>query len=109
MNTAPSQRLAFAPARRNLRAHVLVTIAACLFSLSGCADEPARGSSSEFLADGGACPTGPEAPLGTACTTPGLECEYGYDPVECGGRTVACSSGTWVEVAHSDPQPTCMR
>jgi hypothetical protein len=53
------------------------------------------------------CPGGPQAPLGTACATPGLSCDYGYTPAVCGGRTVQCTGGVWVETLHSDPQPGC--
>lgn len=53
------------------------------------------------------CPEGPEAPLGLACDEPGLRCAYGYDPPECGGRTVECVDGTFVEFEHTDPQPGC--
>lgn len=57
--------------------------------------------------DAGICPAGPEAPLGTDCTSSGLECKYGYDPIECGGRTVVCTAGKWTEKEHTDPQPSC--
>jgi hypothetical protein len=53
------------------------------------------------------CPSGPSAPLGTACATPGLSCDYGYAPAVCGGKTVQCTGGAWVETMHSDPQPSC--
>lgn len=53
------------------------------------------------------CPEGPQAPLGAACSSEGQRCDYGYEPIECGGRRVECSSGTWIEVEHTDPQPSC--
>jgi hypothetical protein len=53
------------------------------------------------------CPSGPSAPLGAACAAPGLSCDYGYAPAVCGGRTVQCTGGAWVETLHTDPQPGC--
>lgn len=55
------------------------------------------------------CPGGASAPLGAACATPGLSCDYGYAPAVCGGRTVQCTGGVWVETEHSDPQPGCFQ
>lgn len=55
-----------------------------------------------------ACPSTPQQP-GGACTTAGLTCRYGYEPLECGGRTVRCDTAAWVEVEHTDPQPSCSR
>ncbi len=54
------------------------------------------------------CPAGPEAPLDLPCEQEGLQCAYGYDPPECGGRTVICQGGVWIEESHSDPQPACL-
>lgn len=49
------------------------------------------------------CPTDSPA-LGSSCTAPAsISCAYGYAPIECGGRTVKCASGTWQEVVHSEP------
>lgn len=56
------------------------------------------------------CPEGPESPLGAACdsaTFLDTQCRYGYDPIECGGRTVKCEANVWVEVEHTDPQESC--
>lgn len=53
------------------------------------------------------CPAGPQAPLGALCTTPDQTCAYGYDPIECGGRTVICADGVFVELEHTDPMPEC--
>jgi len=47
-------------------------------------------------------------PEGTGCPTSGVVCGYGYDPIECGGVTVICEAGTWVEREHTDPSPECM-
>jgi hypothetical protein len=58
-------------------------------------------------APGGECPPGPQAPLGTSCTKPGLECRYGYEPIACGGRTVICDEGSFRELEHTDPAPGC--
>ncbi|HET6284522.1 MAG TPA: hypothetical protein VFH73_26435 [Polyangia bacterium] len=55
-----------------------------------------------------ACPAGPMAPLGVACSLPGQVCEYGYNPPECGGRTVFCKNGSWAEQSHRDPQASCL-
>ncbi len=68
---------------------------------------PSCGDAGGDTADTGTCPAGPEAPLGTDCTSNGLECKYGYEPIECGGRTVVCTDGKWVEKEHTDPQPAC--
>jgi hypothetical protein len=54
----------------------------------------------------GVCPQSPQQP-GQPCTAVGLTCRYGYQPLECGGRTVRCEGTTWVEVEHSDPQTVC--
>jgi hypothetical protein len=54
------------------------------------------------------CPAGPQAPLDLPCDQEGLQCAYGYDPPECGGRTVICEGGVWIEESHSDPQPSCL-
>ena len=54
------------------------------------------------------CPAGPQAPLDLPCDQEGLQCAYGYDPPECGGRTVICQGGVWIEESHSDPQPSCL-
>lgn len=54
-----------------------------------------------------ACPPGPMAPLGVACSSPGQLCPYGYNPIECGGRTVVCKDGRWAEESHRDPQAAC--
>jgi hypothetical protein len=68
----------------------------------------------EALCTGGtqtpACPEGPESPLGEACDSATFldqQCRYGYDPIECGGRTVQCEADVWVEVEHTDPQESC--
>ncbi len=53
----------------------------------------------------GTCPAGPS--LGAACTTPDLRCAYGYNPPACGGRTVICKNGSFIEESHSDPQTSC--
>ena len=53
------------------------------------------------------CPAGPQSPLDLPCEQEGLQCAYGYDPPECGGRTVICQGGVWIEESHSDPQPSC--
>ncbi|MCU0696354.1 MAG: hypothetical protein MUC96_07490 [Myxococcaceae bacterium] len=52
------------------------------------------------------CPVTPQQP-GQSCSVQGLTCAYGYAPLECGGRTVRCDGPTWVEVEHTDPQPSC--
>jgi hypothetical protein len=54
------------------------------------------------------CPAGPEAPLDLPCEQEGLQCAYGYEPPECGGRTVICQGGVWIEESQSDPQPACL-
>lgn len=54
-----------------------------------------------------ACPAGPAAPLGEACSSAGQLCAYGYNPPECGGRTVVCTSGKWSEESHRDPAASC--
>ncbi len=54
------------------------------------------------------CPAGPRSPLGESCTDEGEECGYGYDPPECGGITVTCTSGEWVELVHTDPSSDCI-
>ncbi len=53
------------------------------------------------------CPAGPEAPLGAACAAEQQQCAYGYDPLECGGRTVICEGGVFVELEHTDPAASC--
>jgi hypothetical protein len=60
-------------------------------------------------ASASSCPPGPTAPLGLACQSNagGTICRYGYDPPECGGRSVVCAAGTWQEESHSDPRPPC--
>lgn len=70
-------------------------------------DGSSAGDASADTSNAPSCPAGPQAPLGDACTTGGLTCRYGYQPIECGGRTVICRDGTWQELEHSDPQPTC--
>lgn len=52
------------------------------------------------------CPQAPQQP-GQACQVPQVTCRYGYEPLECGGRTVRCEGASWVEVEHSDPQASC--
>jgi hypothetical protein len=52
------------------------------------------------------CPPTPQQP-GQACTAAGVTCRYGYQPLECGGRTVRCEGSSWVEVEHTDPQGSC--
>jgi hypothetical protein len=47
------------------------------------------------------CPT--HVPAQTACTSPGLQCEYGGNPVQ-GCDIVATCSGTWVDQAATDPK-----
>jgi len=54
-----------------------------------------------------ACPEGPVAPLGGACHDEGQTCAYGYDVPSCGGRTVLCTNGTWLEKEHTDPAASC--
>lgn len=53
------------------------------------------------------CPAGPMSPLGSRCGAEGSSCAYGYDPPECGGRTVVCRAGSWQELSHSDPRGNC--
>lgn len=57
------------------------------------------------------CPSGPQAPSpGTPCSSSSdLYCRYGYEPLECGGRTVICTAGRWAELEHTDPQASCFR
>ena len=76
-----------------------VVCLACIGFSSACAErvEP----------DAGVCPSGPTAPLGGPCATPGLVCAYGDQTPACGGRTVRCSQTTWTEVEHTDPGPDC--
>lgn len=76
--------------------HLLVTL-----SLAACS---AESTGDPHPAE---CPAAPEAPLGVACEDPGLRCAYGYDPPECGGRTVECEGGVFVEFEHTDPQASC--
>lgn len=52
------------------------------------------------------CPQTPQQP-GQACLVPQVTCRYGYDPLECGGRTVRCEGTSWVEVEHTDPKGSC--
>lgn len=59
------------------------------------------------VGDSSACPAGPEAPLGAACASEGLRCAYGYDRPGCGGRTVICSGGQFIEESHTDPSAEC--
>jgi len=75
-------------------------ILALTLSLAGCPDEPAMGTPE-------ACPEGPSAPLDAPCTTEDLVCAYGYEPLECGGRTLICQSGIFIELRHTDPAPSC--
>jgi hypothetical protein len=96
------------------------------FGLAGCVADTAIGSSVDgaptanpLAPDGGpsgarkpdalmeSCPVGPMAPLGAACSTPSLRCQYGYNVPGCGGRTVICTGGTFVEESHADPGPNC--
>ena len=85
---------AYAPSRSSLLCSLFVVLSfAC------------DGETAESVA--GMCPTGPTAPLGGSCDTPGLVCTYGYQSRECGGRTVKCTRGAWAEVEHTDPAPAC--
>jgi hypothetical protein len=59
----------------------------------------------EAGSEAGTCPAGPS--LGESCTAANLRCRYGYDPFVCGGRTVICQGGLWLEESHSDPQTGC--
>ena len=54
------------------------------------------------------CPAGPMSPLGESCAGEGDECAYGHDPPECGGITVVCTDGEWVELEHTDPSSDCI-
>lgn len=105
------------PARRRWP---VVLVAAAVLLLGACGDEDTPPNDVGVDADPGVdvggdtaevtpeeCPAGPEAPLGVACETTGLRCAYGYDPIECGGRTVICQDGSFVEESHTDPQPGC--
>jgi hypothetical protein len=76
---------------------------------SAVADARSDAPVSETTPDGAnpSCPEGPTAPLGEACTSPGLTCRYGYTRPECGGRTVICRDAKWAEVDHTEPQPAC--
>jgi hypothetical protein len=49
------------------------------------------------------------APLGASCAAEAATCAYGYDPPECGGRTVVCRASSWQELSHSDPRSDCRR
>lgn len=51
------------------------------------------------------CPS--SNPIGEPCADDGATCAYGYDPAECGGITVECDGGEWVERSHTDPSPSC--
>jgi hypothetical protein len=67
-----------------------------------CADDKAEAEN-----DAGVCPSGPSAPRGGRCDTPGLVCTYGYQNRACGGRTMQCTDATWTEVTHTDPGASC--
>lgn len=52
----------------------------------------------------GSCPAMPMT--GQTCTSAGLECRYGFSPPECGGLSVKCQTGLWVEQRVA-AGPTC--
>lgn len=54
------------------------------------------------------CPPGPAPAWGESCSDEGESCGYGYDPPECGGITVICTEGEWVEREHTDPSSDCL-
>ena len=58
--------------------------------------------------DADPCPTSERAATanGSDCTPEGQVCRYGYTTPACGGRTLTCTGGYWVE-EHTDPQPSC--
>lgn len=87
----------------------LVSSAGCITEDDG--DGGSGGSSDAAsetdVGDAAGCPTGPSAPLGLECSDESQQCAYGYDPPECGGRTVVCDGGVWNELTHTDPQASC--
>ncbi|MFT6396565.1 MAG: hypothetical protein ACJAYU_001308 [Bradymonadia bacterium] len=54
------------------------------------------------------CPPGPMPPLGESCSEGGAVCGYGYDPPECGGITIECVAGEWLERERTDPGNDCV-
>lgn len=111
-----SRSMVLMPVRRGWP---VVLLACALLLVGACGDEDTPPDDAGVDADPGVdagdtaevtpgeCPEGPEAPLGVACETEGWGCAYGYDPIECGGRTVICRDGRFVEESHTDPQPGC--
>lgn len=81
---------------RSLRAGIFASTL-----LAACEELPAPASNP------GECPPGPQAPLGARCAKQDQQCRYGYDPIECGGRTLICVEGIFEELEHTDPAPTC--
>lgn len=72
---------------------------------------PGTSPPTEEAGVGGTCPGTPPADGiqhedGGPCPQEGLICTYGFEPVACGGRTAACTHGTWA-VYHTDPGVAC--
>ncbi len=55
------------------------------------------------------CPSYGAPTSGSDCSEEcgGVECEYGYDPVRCGGVTYSCLEETWEHTGSAPMNPDC--